>query len=128
VKSYPFEYSDHLSLIVVAALIEHHEVRLAVDTGASHTVIDFTDMLIAGFSSADAISSETFETASGKVSAETYVVSRFSVFGETRKSFPVSSYDFLANGLLSDINGILGLDFFQNRHFCIDMKRKEILF
>jgi hypothetical protein len=35
-------------------------------------------------------------------------------------------YDFLAHGIFSDYNGLLGLDFFDGLHFCIDTKNNFI--
>ena len=38
----------------------------------------------------------------------------------------VQVYDFLAHGILSDYDGLLGLDFFENTVLCIDMKNQTI--
>jgi hypothetical protein len=38
----------------------------------------------------------------------------------------VQAYDFLAHGILSDYDGLLGLDFFENTLLCIDMKNYTI--
>jgi hypothetical protein len=35
-------------------------------------------------------------------------------------------YDFLAHGIFSNFDGVLGLDFFENTKFCIDMKEQTI--
>jgi len=38
----------------------------------------------------------------------------------------IQIYDFLAHGIFSDYNGLLGLDFFEGTKFCIDMKENTI--
>ena len=38
----------------------------------------------------------------------------------------IQIYDFLAHGIISDYDGLLGLDFFENTRFCIDMKNQTI--
>jgi len=35
-------------------------------------------------------------------------------------------YDFLEHGILSDYEGLLGLDFFENTRFCIDMINQTV--
>jgi hypothetical protein len=55
VKTYTFEYTEELQLIVIIASIDNYDVRLALDTGASNTVIDLTELLIEGYRKSDAI-------------------------------------------------------------------------
>ncbi len=38
----------------------------------------------------------------------------------------VCAYDFFAHNLLTDFDGVLGLDFFKGVKFCIDMNKSEI--
>lgn len=33
----------------------------------------------------------------------------------------VQVYDFFAHGIFSEYNGLLGLDFFQDANFCLDL-------
>ena len=49
-----------------------------------------------------------------------------SAFGHTVRGMTVQIYDFLARGIMSDYDGVLGLDFFENTTFCIDMKNQTI--
>lgn len=126
VISYPFDYSEELQLIVVIVSIDDYDVRLALDTGASKTVIDLTELLIAGYQKSDAIGTEEFETGKGNIVAETYKISKIETLGVTRLDFEICCYDFLVNGVLSEIHGVLGLDFFAGRKFCVDMEKLEI--
>jgi hypothetical protein len=125
-NTYTFDYTEELQLIVIIASIDNYEVRLALDTGASNTVIDLTELLIAGYRKSDAIGSEEFETGKGNIMADTYRVKTMEAFGIVRENFVINSYDFLVNNVLSAIHGVLGLDFFQGRKFCIDMDKQEI--
>lgn len=125
-NSYTFEYTEELQLIVIIASIDNYDVRLALDTGASNTVIDLTELFIAGYRKSDVIGSEEFETGKGNIVADTYRIKKMEVLGITRTDFVINSYDFLVNNVLSAIHGVLGLDFFQGHKFCIDMEKKEI--
>ena len=46
--------------------------------------------------------------------------------GMSKYSFNICSYDFLANNILTDIDGVLGLDFFMGKKVCIDLDKFEI--
>lgn len=117
---YPFELTDEINLIIVIASIDGYELRLALDTGASDTVIDLTALLIAGYQKTDAQRLVDIETGKGIIQAKVYEVVDFQALGVGQKSFSLCSYDFLADGILTDIDGVLGLDFFRNRKLCID--------
>jgi len=49
-----------------------------------------------------------------------------SAFGHTVRGMKVQIYDFLKHGILSDYDGLLGLDFFENTEFRINMKNQTI--
>ena len=101
-------------------------MRLALDTGASNTVIDLTPLLLAGCEMNQIIRNELYETAKGNLEAHVFKLDKLSALGEVCYDFEVSSYDFLGNGVLADIEGVLGLDFFQNKKVCIDFKKSVI--
>jgi hypothetical protein len=126
VAAYPFDFSEELQLIVVIVSIDDYDVRLALDTGASKTVIDLTELLIAGYQKSAVIGTEEFETGKGNIIAEIYEISEIEALGITHINFEVCCYDFLVNGVLSEIHGVLGLDFFAGCKFCIDMEKLEI--
>lgn len=124
--SFPFEINDETNLVIVLAQIDGYEVRLALDTGASNTVIDLTALMIAGYRKDDVVRETELETAKGIVEADIYEVKALEALGLLKSSFPVCSYDFLSNNILTDIDGVLGIDFFMGRKVCIDFIKFEI--
>ena len=47
-------------------------------------------------------------------------------FGHTVRNASVQAYDFLAHGIISDYDGVLGIDFFEGTEFTINMKNQTI--
>jgi hypothetical protein len=43
-------------------------------------------------------------------------INDFNVLGISKKEFSVLTYDFLAKGLTSTYDGVLGIDFFRNQY------------
>lgn len=43
-----------------------------------------------------------------------------------KAKFEVQVYDFLAHGIISDYDGVVGLNFLREHKFCIDIKNGEI--
>lgn len=124
--AYPFELTEDVNLIIVLASVDGFDVRLALDTGASNTIIDLTALLIAGYRKADAIDGVEIETGKGIIQADVYKTQHLKTLGISQTDFGVCSYDFLANSVLTDIDGVLGIDFFENKKLCIDFDRQEI--
>lgn len=114
------------SLVIVQCRFPNHGVALALDTGASHTTIDLTTMLIAGFRVNDVIRIEKIETAGGVVEASVFKIPVFTALGITKTNIEVCSYDFFAHGVLAEFDGVLGLDFVDEYKICIDFKNSEI--
>ena len=115
-------FSDD-SLIVVPCKIGRDPLALALDTGASHTTIDLTPLLMAGYEMKDAVRSAQIETASGIIDTQVFLVREFSSLGIIKRDFEVCAYDFFTYHLLTDFDGVLGLDFFADTQFCIDLKK-----
>jgi predicted aspartyl protease len=116
------------SLIIVDAKINDSILHLAFDTGATHTVIDLTALLVAGVNLPKVKEISLFETASGVLEAQILDVPIISFANIQRPNFTLTTYDYLANGILSDIDGVLGLDFLQGYKFCVDTVNYELSF
>ena len=125
-RTHSFQRKSVDSLIVVPCYVGFDKLALALDTGASHTTIDLTPLLIAGYEMKDAIRTEQIETASGVIEAHVFMVKEFSSLDIKRQNIEFCAYDFFSYQLITDFDGVLGLDFFENVKFCVDMKQNII--
>jgi hypothetical protein len=57
---------------------------------------------------------------------EIYETKVISAFGHTVRGMKVQMYDFFKHGIISDYDELLGLDFFENTEFRINMKNQTI--
>lgn len=119
----PFSLETEESLILVPTFVEDEEVSLVLDTGASHTIIDLTKLLIIGYRLSDSIGTVQFETAKGVVDAYVFRIKYLKALGHTKTDLKICSYDFLGNSVLSEIDGVLGLDFLNNTELWISFKK-----
>jgi predicted aspartyl protease len=104
-----------------------HTFNMVLDTGASRTTFDTTALLMAGCDVRNRVSeTDVIETANGIIKVGIFETDSLTTLGRTVANFPVQEYDFLAHGVLSDYDGLLGLDFFENTVLCIDMKNNTI--
>ena len=126
-REFGFEIEDIDSLIVtVDCNIHGDDYVLALDTGASNIVVDLAALIILGYEIKDSIRTVEFETAKGSLTAYVFVVKEISALGITRYNMEICSYDFFNNNIFSDMQGVLGLDFFRDCKFCIDMVQQVI--
>jgi predicted aspartyl protease len=121
-----FKRKEEDSLITIPCKIGFDKYTFAIDTGASHTVIDLNPMLMSGYQMKNVLRIEKLETGKGIIEAYVFKLNSFSTLGITRQNIEVCSYDFLANQVLSEFDGVLGLDFFQREKICIDFAESEI--
>jgi predicted aspartyl protease len=125
-KKHAFTRKTDESLILVKVQVNQSALYLALDTGATHTVIEMTALLLANCRLSNTQKNLDLETASGIVTSEIYETDRLECLGIQRKGFKVHSYDLIATGILTDIDGVLGLDFFEGYQFCIDLGKQVI--
>jgi hypothetical protein len=69
---------------------------------------------------------QDIETASGVIETEVFEIQKLTGLGITKNDFPVIVYDFLAHGIFSNYQGLLGMDFFEGTKFGIDTVRNQI--
>ena len=125
-NTYYFELKTPDSFIDVSCRLKDENFRFALDTGASHTVIDLAALIVAGYDLQDSIRTVQLETGNGSVEGYIFKVSEFTALGVTRHNMEICSYDFFGNNVFAEIHGVLGLDFFINKKFCIDMAKFEL--
>ena len=74
----------------------------------------------------DAVATISLESAKGEVEGYIFKIHSLSALGIHYHEVEVCAYDFLANNILTEIDGVLGLDFFKNEKLCIDFEKSEI--
>jgi predicted aspartyl protease len=125
--TYNFERESASGLIVVSVEIDNkYQLKMILDTGATNTTIDSNWLYLLGYDLKDSIGTVEIETANGVIETEVFEIGKFSSLGMTKNKFPIQVYDFLAHGIFSDYNGLLGLDFLEGKKFCIDTKNDII--
>jgi predicted aspartyl protease len=113
--------------IAVSVTIDNgRRLKMILDTGASNTTIDSNMLYLYGYSLDDSIGVVQIETANGIIETEVFEMATLTAFGITRQNYQIQVYDFIAHGIMSDFNGLLGLDFFEGTKFCIDTVENEI--
>jgi predicted aspartyl protease len=122
-----FTRQDEDSLIVIPCLIDVDSFTVALDTGASHTVMDLTPLLMSGYQIKNALRKVPLEAASGVIDSYVFRINRFSCLGITVENMEICAYDFYSHHVLSEFDGVLGLDFFKKRTFCINLEKEFIL-
>ena len=125
-KRHIFKRHNADSLIILKGRLVADDISFALDTGASHTVIDLTQLLIAGFEVKDAIGTVEIETAKGVLEAYLFILPTLTVLGITRKNIEICCYDFFSNHIFADFDGVLGLDFLDQNRICIDFRESVI--
>jgi len=125
--TYKFRREPNSGLILVNIEIDNkYELKMILDTGATNTTIDSNALYLIGHDLKDNIGTVEIETANGIIETEIFEIGIFSSLGLTKEKFQIQVYDFLAHGIYSDYNGLLGLDFFEGIKFCIDTKFNTI--
>ena len=125
--TFTFELQTDENVIIVNASIEgKFEFRLALDTAATNTTIDSNVLYFIGYELKNSKGEKEVETSNGIIVVETYDIAQLECLGITKTNFEVQVYDFLAHGITSDYDGVIGLDFLQDNKFCIDIKNGEI--
>jgi predicted aspartyl protease len=119
--TFPFKREPESGLIIVSIEIDgKYELKMVLDTGATNTTIDSNALYLLGYDLKDNIGTVEIETANGVIETEVFEIHTFFSLGLTKKNFQIQVYDFLAHGIFSDYNGLLGLDFFEGTKFCVD--------
>jgi len=125
--TYKFEKDPINGLILVYIVLDElYEFKMMLDTGATNTTFDVNPLYLSDYPIGNIIDTTIVETAAGFMEVDVIETSAISAFGHTVHGMKVQIYDFLKHGILSDYDGLLGLDFFKNTKFCIDLKNQTI--
>jgi predicted aspartyl protease len=125
--TFSFERMVDGGLIIVGLTLDKkNKLRMILDTGCSNTTIDSNALFLAGYELKDAVEIVEIETANGIVESEVFEVNQIKSIGILKSKFKIQVYDFLAHGIFSNYDGLLGLDFLEGTKFCIDTNLNEI--
>ena len=123
-ESYSFDRPTEDSLIEFTARLDGKSLTLVLDTGATHTVLDFSALIKEGYRLSDMRGLVFIETANGLITANKFLLKELSCLGTTRQDFEVSAY--LFEDPQENVKGVLGLDFLQGLELCIDFKANKV--
>ena len=113
-------------ILIIVRLDNKHKMKMALDTGASTTTFDINALHMANFHIGDKIETGLVETANGILEVDITKTNIISALGHTVRDLEVQIYDFLKHGIISDYDGVLGLDFFEDTEFTINMRNQTI--
>ena len=124
---YPFERDPKSGMIFITVRLDkQHSFKMVLDTGASCTTFDTSALYLADYTIGGISEKGAIETANGIVEVAIFKVDSLAALGITLRDVPVQAYDFLAHGILSDYEGVLGIDFLENTKFIVDMINQTI--
>jgi predicted aspartyl protease len=118
--------TDENVIIVNASIQGKYKFRLALDTAATHTTIDSNVLYFSGYELKNSKGKFEIETANGIIVVERYDLERLECLGISKTNFEVQVYDFLAHGITSDYDGVVGLNFLREHKFCVDILKGEV--
>jgi len=120
-------FDPRQALIIVRAQITGplgvQEVQLALDTGATTTVVRTSVLSILGYDLTTVADHATMLTGSGIESVPRLRVQQIETLGKKRRGFPVIAHTLPPN---APIDGLLGLDFLRRKRLTIDFERGRI--
>jgi len=124
---YKFDREPVSGIIFVKILLdEKYKLKMVLDTAASCTTFDINALHLADYPIGKTINTAMVETSSGVMEVEIIEIDVISALGRSVHGMNIQIYDFLSHGIISEYDGLLGLDFFENTRLCIDMKNQTI--
>ncbi|MCS7198363.1 MAG: aspartyl protease family protein [Candidatus Bipolaricaulota bacterium] len=94
-------------------------VRLALDTGATRTVVSWEVVVLVGYDPAVASGRVQMTTGSGVEFVPQVFLEKIEALGQERRDFPVLCHTLPPS---ATVDGVLGLDFFRGQGLVIDLR------
>ena len=120
-------FDPHQGLIIVQAALEGPSgsalLRLALDTGATATVVNTAMLVSLGYDPGLAPNRVQVTTGSGVEFAPQIILSRIEAMGQERSGFPILSHTLPPS---AGVDGLLGLDFFRGQRVKIDFRIGQV--
>jgi len=98
------------------------EANFVLDTGASHTILDYRLARSLGYTEAKAISPSRVSSAAGKEEGYRVQIEAIEALGKKFSPFEVSCHSLYEQG----VNGLLGMTFLEQFDFCIFPSRQVV--
>jgi len=125
--TYPFEWLHDDGLIIVHVEINGESILpFLLDTGSSDTYLDKNILYIEQINLIDSLGQVEVETANGRMFADVFKIESIDVFGTQFKNHPIQIIDFIANGIISNYSGILGMDILRQKNLCLHFDQKTL--
>jgi predicted aspartyl protease len=123
--STPFNPQDHLIGVAVRLFGPSRDfyARLALDTGASSTLVSKDILVLIGYDSDALPKTVKFTTGSGVEAAPRLAVDKIEALDQERLNFSVVAHNLPPT---ASVDGVLGLDFFRNHILTLDFQNGEI--
>jgi len=123
--SFPFDSQQ--GLIIVRAELWGPAgsivLRLALDTGATGTVVNIGMLVTIGYDPALAPDRIQITTGSGVEFAPRVTLDKITALGQERTDFPVLGHTLPPS---AGIDGLLGLDFFRGQNLTVDFRTGQV--
>jgi predicted aspartyl protease len=123
-----YVFNPYQGLIVVQAELWGPSgsgfVSLALDTGATSTMVDQTRLLQLGYNPALSPGRFQITTASGVEFVPRITLSKIAALGQERTSFHVVCHTLPPT---ANVDGLLGLDFFRGQTLTVDFRTGQII-
>jgi predicted aspartyl protease len=126
---FPFEWLDNDNLMIVHVEINGESILpFLLDTGSTDTYLDKNVLYIEQINLKEAIGQVEVETANGRMFADVFKIDSIEVFGTQFKSHPIQIIDFIANGIISNYSGVLGMDILRQKNLCFQFDKNTLTF
>jgi predicted aspartyl protease len=126
---YPFEWLENDGLIVVLVEINGESILpFLLDTGSTDTYLDKNILYIEQINLKESLGQVEVETANGRMFADVFKIDSVEVFGTFFKNHSIQIIDFIANGIVSNYSGVLGMDILKQKNLCFQFDKNTITF
>lgn len=119
-----FSFDGQRGLILVGAELEGPKgsavLRLALDTGATSTLVNVAMLVALGYDPATEPERVQVTTGSGVEYAPRIRVTRLRILGHERRDFPVLAHTLPPS---ASVDGLIGLDFLRGTKLALDFAR-----
>ena len=98
-------------------------MRLALDTGATVSVVNWDVVVLLGYDPAIARERIQMTTGSGVEFVPRLIIEKIEAFGQDRRDFPVLCHTLPPS---TTVDGVLGLDFFRGQRLVVDFRTGRV--